>query len=372
MVGPVVDRNNKVKIMRLTTLLEFGVLALLTFSPLLESLGVYFMFGVLAIYSIAALFEGPAGTALLPQIVGEDDILSANSFINIAAMGSGIVLGIGLFILMGDMNYMSNANDLRLIYGISTAFLAISFLSSLLLRDPSAKTAKSNATRPNYLQDLKAGMTFLRKNVLRFFIIAFIARAFFSQMAQVNMPGFISYHAGAQGYIILAMVGLLGGIIASSIMNALGKKIGAGYLMGILFMLTGILRIPFAFVLPISFAGGMVIAVLFSAVGNAVGILSGSLNQKIPPKDMVGRVNTLETTILAAAIAAGALPGGFFGRLLGDATWLIVLQGLVMIGTGIFVLMVPSVRKLAKVDDIQREGEDVDTNGANNPTEETA
>ena len=358
MVGPIVDRSNKVKIMRLTTLLEFGVLALLTFSPLLESLGVYFMFGVVAVYSIAALFEGPSGTALLPKIVGEDDILSANSFINIAAMGSGIILGIVLFVLMGNMDQMSSADDIRLIYGISTVFLAVSFLSSLLLRDPTAKTAQPNAPRPQYLQDLKAGMVFLRRNVLRFFVIAFIARAFFSQMAQVNMPGFITYHAGAQGYIILAMVGLVGGIIASSIMSTLGKKVKAGYLMGILFMLTGVLRIPFAFVLPLSFMGGMIIAVLFAAVGNAVGILSSSLNQKIPPKDMVGRIDTLETTILAAAVAAGALPGGFVGRMLGDATWLIVAQGAVMIITGILVLFVPSVRKLGLVDEIKREGEE--------------
>ena len=65
-VGPIVDKRNKIAIMRFTTLLEFLVLSLLAFTPLLDNLGVVFMFAVVFVYNVAALFESPVSTALLP------------------------------------------------------------------------------------------------------------------------------------------------------------------------------------------------------------------------------------------------------------------------------------------------------------------
>ena len=132
-VGPIVDRRNKITIMRLTTFLEFLVLALLAFTPLVEHLGVWFMFAVIFAYNIAALFENPAGTALLPQTVREEEILQANSLIEIVAMAGGVIIGIVLFSsLRGEVNF-------SFLFGFSAVFVAFSFASSLFLRGTAAK-----------------------------------------------------------------------------------------------------------------------------------------------------------------------------------------------------------------------------------------
>ena len=70
-------------------------------------------------------------------------------------------------------------------------------------------------------------------------------------------------------------------------------------------MLAGMARIIFA-----AIGVTMVIAIALDATG----IVKNTLEQKIPPKDMVGRVDTLNTTFTAVSVALGALAGAFIGR----------------------------------------------------------
>ncbi|MCL2203497.1 MAG: MFS transporter [Defluviitaleaceae bacterium] len=354
MVGPVVDRSKKVTIMRLTTLLEFGVLALLAFTPLLESIGVLFMFATITVFSFAAMFESPAGRALLPHIVKEEEILTANSLINIAATTAGILLAILIFVILGQ------GDNFQLILGLSTGFLAGAFLFSLFLRDPKHKAEPGGKATHSYLADLMAGMKFLRGNVLLFFLIASVTLVFIGQIAYVNRPAFIEYHAGAQGYILFVFITMLGGLIASFIVQPLGKKCRVGPLLLMFSVLAGGLRILFVLVIPESFFAALGITVIIATILNAAGIVEGTLEQKIPPKDMVGRVDTMSTTFFAISVALGALTGGFIGRVVPDIAYIFITQGVIVLLSGVYYILVPAIRKLPKFSDIAREGEDSD------------
>ena len=354
-VGPIVDRRNKITIMRLTTFLEFSVLALLAFTPLQESLGVIFMFAVIFAYSIAALFEAPAGTALLPQIVQDEEIMEANSLIQIVSMVGGIAIAAILYTsLGGDIPF-------RFIYGISTGFLAITFVFSLLLKNPSVKeqTEKSpspDSERPasNYMRDLKEGARFIRHSIFLYLTIALVIKVFVVEIASVNRPMFLEYHVGAQGYIVFTVMGLLGGIAASFFVGVLGKKFRIGQLLFVLYVFAGAVRIIFVHILPVQFAGGIVTMLLYAALASATGIVYSSLQQKIPPKDMVGRVDTITTTFAAISVTIGALAGGFIGSIVPVVDHIFIFQGAGYIVIGVFLLLVPSIRKLPKMNDIKK------------------
>ena len=348
-VGPVVDRGKKVKIMRITTLLEFGALALLTFTPLLEDIGVMFMFAIILVMSISAMFESPAGRALLPHIVKEEDILPANQLIGIAATVGGIILAVLLFAVLGQ------GDNTMLIYGLSTGFLAGAFLFSLFLRDPDVKPEPISKTIKSYKADILAGIKFLRKNVLLFLIVVDVVQVFVGQMAYVNRPAFIEYHAGAQAYIILAVIGMVGGVIASSLVGTLGKRFKVGQLLLVFYLLAGVARIFFVMVLPDSFYAALGISVVIAMTLSAAGIVEGTLMQKIPPKDMVGRVDTMHTTFLAISVALGALTGAFIGRAVQDVAHIFIAQGVWVMLTAFYFILVPSIRKLPKFNDISRE-----------------
>ena len=351
-VGPIVDRRSKENIMRITTLLEFLVLALLAFTPLQESLGVLFMFAVILVFNIAALFENPAGTAYLPQIVKEDEILQANSFINIVALIGGIAVAAVLFISLGD------DNNFTFIYGFSTAFLAIAFIFSLLLKNPGLKESAEKAEKaasPKYIADLKEGARFIRRNILLYITIAVVAMDFFGQITSVNRPMFVEYHIGAQGYIAIVVMAIIGGLIASVFVGSMGNKFKLGRFIFVLFMLLAITRFVFAFVLPVSYAGGLVTSIASAALATSLGIIFGSLNQKIPPENMVGRVNTMSTTFVAIFTAVGALAGGFLGSIVPVVDHIFIFQGASYVLIGALLMLVPSFRRLPMMNEIKKQ-----------------
>ena len=346
-VGPIVDRRNKVAIMRLTTLLEFIVLSLLAFTPLLDSFGVMFMFAVIFVYNMAALFEMPASTALLPQIVPEDKIMEANSLINIIAMAGGVAIAVILFSSVRDeVNFV-------FLYGFSAVFLAITFLFSLLLKNPGTNGHTTKAH--NYLADLKEGAKFLRRNILLYVTIAVVAMDFVGDIAYVNRPMFLEYHVGAQGYVAFTAMGLVGGIIGSFLAGKIGNRFKLGRFVFALLLLAGTVRVTFAFIVPVHYIGGLVTIVVYLAIATLIGTVFMSLNQKIPPEDMVGRVDTISTTFVAVAVALGALAGGFLGRVVPDVAYVFILQGVSYALIGLFLMLVPSFRKLPAMPEIKRQ-----------------
>jgi len=346
-VGPIVDRRNKVTIMRLTTFLELLVLSLLAFTPLQEHFGIVFMFFVIFAYAVAALFEGPACTALLPQIVEEDEIMRANSLINIVAMAGGIIIGVVLLTALGgEINF-------SFLYGFSAIFVALAFFFSLFLKSANENAEKSSS--PNYLQDLKEGAKFIRRSILLYVTLAIVAMVFVGEIAYVNRPMFLEYHVGAQGYVLFTLMVLIGGIVASSFVGTLGNKFKVGKLVFILFVIAGAARIVFAVLVPIHLIGALITMVAFAILVTSVDIIFSSLNQKIPPKDMVGRVSTISTTFVAIFVAIGAFVGGFLGNIVSDAGHIFVYQGISLVVIGVAIMFIPSIRKLPKMDEIKKD-----------------
>jgi len=349
-VGPIVDKRNKPAIMRLTTFIEFAVLALLAFTPLLEQIGVLFMFAVILAFSVVAVFESPADTALLPQIVKSEKILQANSLIQITTFVGGLAVAALLFVALRDAKNI----NFTIIFGLSAGFLALAFVYALFLKDPSQNDEKAKSLPQNYLQDLKEGAKFIRHNVLLYIIIATVSLALFAEIAAVNRPMFFEYYAGAQGYIVLAIMGLLGGIVASIFIGVFGNKFKVGQLAFILLLIAGAVRIVFVQVLPLHFASALIVMILYSTFSTAAGIVFSSLKQRIPPKDMVGRVDTISTTLEAVSVAIGAVAGGFLGSIVPIVNHIFVYQGISYAVIGVLLLFIPSIRKLPKTAEIDK------------------
>jgi len=347
-VGPIVDRHDKVTIMRLTTLLEVLVLAMLAFSPLQELLGVGFMFAVIFAYNIAALFESPAGNALLPQIVDGERIIEANSMIRIVAMVGALVISVTLFVsLQGDVSF-------NFIYGLSAAFLAVAFVITLFLRDPRMQHGSKDASISNYAKDLKEGVRFIRGSVLLYLLIVATAMSMFAEIAYINRPMFLEYHVGAHGYILFVMLALVGGIIASSIMGKIGNKFKVSQFIIMLLIFTGVARIIFVYVLPINIMSGVIIMIASSTFLTAFDIITGTLNQKIPSKDMVGRVSTLSATLRSVFVTIGALLGGFLGSIVPVVDHIFIYHGISYIVIAVIMAFVPSIRALPRMDEVTK------------------
>jgi len=274
--------------------------------------------------------------------------LRANSIIEIAAMAGGIIIGAVLFISLGG------EIPFRFLFGFSAVFVALAFIFSLFMKNTSANQNTGKSLPTSYLQDLKEGVKFIRRSFLLHIILAAMAMGFAAEIAFVNRPMFLEYHIGAQGYVLISLMVLIGGIVGSSFIDILGNKFKAGKLIFVLILLAGAVRIVFALVVPIKLIGGLITIVIYAALVNATDIIFSSLNQKIPSRDMVGRIGTISTTFTTILVALGAFVGGFFGRIVPDVSYIFIYQGISFVVIGATIIFIPSIRKLPKMNEIEK------------------
>ena len=206
------------------------------------------------------------------------------------------------------------------------------------------------------MQDLREGAKFIKGSILLYTILAAAVMGFAIEAASVNRPMFLEYHAGADGYVLFILMALIGGVAASYLVGMIGNKFDVGKLVFVLFMLAGVVRIAFTLVVPIQLVGALAIMVIYAALGTVVHIIFSSLNQKIPSKDMVGRVSTISTTFIAIFVALGAFTGGFLGSIVPDAGHIFIYQGISYVVIGVLIIFVPSIRGLPKMNDIKKTG----------------
>ena len=352
-VGPFVDRSNKVSVMRITTLIEFVAVGLLVVLAHMDMLNVMFMFALILLYSITAVFEGPSGGAFLRKIVDKDELVKANSLISMAATAGGIAVAVILFrALGGDGDNVT----LPFIYATSAVFLVLAVIVTFFLKDKSHKTEtpENESKIKQYIVELKSGASFVRRtNFIFYFLIAGVAVAFFVDVAYTNMPEFATTHVGAQGYIILTVTMLAAGFLSSTLAGLMGDKFRIGMLTCIVWVAAGVLRIVYANVLPISLIYGLSVNFAYGIILGYARLIRQSLIQKSTPKTMIARVGTVQTTFIAAFGALGALAGGVIGSVIATVDHVFVLQGAAYVAIGLFMALIPSIRKLPKITEMK-------------------
>ena len=351
-VGPFIDRSNKVRVMRITTFIEFTVVGTLVVLAYFDVLNVWFMFALILLYSITEVFERPSGGAFLRKIVHEDEILKANSLINTAAMAGGLCVAA---ILLGVLG-IDGEDNIVIIYAISALFLLIAMIVTFFLKDKihETKAMVHESKLKQYITELKSGGSFVRNtNFIFYFLITGVVVVFFMNIAATNMPEFATYHVGPQGYIILTFAGLAAGLFASILAGLIGEKFRVGLLVCIVMIVSGVIRVFYAYVLPLSLIGGLVLVFVYAIIRNYSVMIESSLIQRSTPKDMIARVNTVHSTCYAIFGALGALAGGVVGSIVATVDHVFVLQGIVYIAIGFVMILIPSIRRLPRINEMK-------------------
>ena len=347
-VGPVIDRANKVHVMRLTTLIEFIAIGLLVLVSFMDALSIWVLFATILCYSVAQVFEAPSGGAFLRKIVDDDEIMKANSLISIAATIGALIIAALLFGALGE------GVTHTYIYALSAIFLVLAFMTTFFLKDKKAEGVQKEQILKRYLAELKEGASFVRRtNFLLYFLIAGVAAAFIMDVAYTNLPEFTTTHIGAQGFVVITVVMLCAGLFSSTLAGLVGDKFRVGLLICLVWIVAGGLRIGFAHILTVSYIGGLVINFVYGIILGFAGIIRHTLIQKTPSENMVARVNTVNTTFVALFGALGALAGGLIGSIVSSVQHVFILQGFVYVLIGVLLFLAPSIRKLPKINEIQ-------------------
>jgi len=342
LIGPFVDRSSKAPIIRISRLAKLLIIAGLFVLQMTDA-GVWVFFVSIALFSLAGAFSFPSSTALLREIVEGDELLAANSLSTILGTLTGLATGIVLFRLIDDFNN---------IYIIILGALLISVIFGLLIKSKAPANEGKTGIR-TYFTQMREGASLLRRGLLLHLVSATLIFGVFGDIANALFPAFADYHTGsAVGYMGLMFASLIGGMAGPSISHRLGRRFTLPKILVFCLIVEGAIRVVFVYAMGAELRHGLVAFGLAAAIASTTGVFWQTMMQKLPPENMLGRLQTLRITLYSTAGVLGALAGGWLGTIL-EINTPFILWGASVIVMGLSLLLSRPFRNLPKVNELE-------------------
>ncbi len=280
--GWVVDRVDRRRLMVILDLFQAALVLLL---PIVDSLEEILI--IAALLAVARQFADPARMAVLPEIVGKDQLVQANGMLSST---------LHLLLILGP----AAAGLLAARWGLTVCFqvdAATYGLSALVLlglgpcRPPlRAAVATGREAWRQFVDEIRQGLrVLLGDDALRFTVIFFALGTFISSMQQPLVVAFVKdvlEGSDAQLGLLLAMLGL-GGIVGSLLAAPSGRFVSTIRVIPIATVIDGAALIGFA--LSTAVAPAMAFFGLFGLVAGLLQVRVTSLFQARVPEEYRGR-----------------------------------------------------------------------------------
>lgn len=305
LAGVFVDRWDRKKILIFGDIARGLVVALIAYLYFTGNMLFWYLYVGAFIISTIEVFSSPARTAVIPLLINNEHLMTANSMFNLASSICEIV-GVGL------------ASMIIGFWGIAAAIFidALSFwfcaLMTLLTKIPKLPAKESKLDFKEYRLELKEGFQFMRteKIVLICILLAAFTNFILSPIGVV-FPVFSDkiLSAGATGFAAMSACFSVGILLSSIFVGQFGDRIkrkSTFILLGISGMGLGLFLLGFARVLLI--AG---IICLFTGFALPVANISFStLVQQYTPKEKIGRVSAFARTLTLGGMPLGIMITG--------------------------------------------------------------
>jgi MFS family permease len=340
--GTLVDRWNQQEVMVVSDLLRAAAVLLIPVAAATNILLVYPL--VFAVTSISIFFR-PARTAVMPRIVRDDELLTANS----ATWIGETLADIGGYPLAGlFVAFLGSA--LPLAFWIDAAtYVASAVLIATVTVPPVRRSAEAAAGAiGGFLGELKAGWRFLRKetvllaNTLQGAVGQFtvgVTLAVTPLYARDTITG-STFDASAVYAFLETGIGL-GNLAGGFVMGLIGARLMKGRLVILGYATWGLCTAALAFTGSLGTAIGLMIG---SGVANMIFVIpSQTLFQERTPPDLIGRVVGFRFALVFGSMTVAMGVGGLLAESFGAAP-VIGAFGVVTLLAGLAGLLVPAVR----------------------------
>lgn len=303
--GALVDRLDRRAVMSRSNLWRFVLLALLAATVLTGRANLVILYAIFFLLgSIETLFDN-AALAILPHIVEEEDLEEANGrLFATATLGNELIgppLGSYLFSILRSTSFFLAS----MAYG----------LSSLLIHHLPGDYSSHNGLHQSLLMEIKEGVRwFWRHRLLR--TLGFFA-ATFNLVYAATMSVFVLFAQDVLGvndaaYGFILGFGAVGGILGSLLAKRLSDRFGAGWILFLDAVLSGLAFIGIGLTTQPILVGLMFVVISMSDMfGNVIII---SLRQAIIPPHLLGRVASAYRLVVLGALPLGAFIGGLLAR----------------------------------------------------------
>jgi DHA3 family macrolide efflux protein-like MFS transporter len=311
LAGALVDRWDRKWVMVGSDLLRAAIVIAI---PAAATLHVAAVMGLVFLLAVASSFFRPARVAALPQVVPEDDLLTANSAMWVADTVSDLA-GYGL----GGLFVAFLGPALALAFWLDGAsYLASAALVAVVAIPPLARPAGPPAS---IAAELEAGWRFLRAEtvLLTTTIQAAVAEYGLGALTALSPLLIAALPLGrmdaptAYGLFEMMMgAGLVGGGL---VLGGLAERLPKGPSIIAAFTVTG------AALMALAATGSLLVAIVVAAVLGVANVTfvvpSQTLFQQRTPGEMLGRVVAIRLAVVNGVLAAAMATSGLIAQIVG-------------------------------------------------------
>ena len=349
--GAFVDRFSPRAVMIWSNAARLVLVALLSALVLTNNIQLWMLYVMALAFGLADAFYFPAQTAIVTQVLPEDQLQAGNSFVQGTAMLSlflGPVLAGGLIALLGH-GATSSAPDTQgigIAFGIDTLSFVASLVTLFMMRIPGVTT---HASEPqNVIESIKEGFVYVwSRTVLRLLFLLIVAINFLVLgPVTVGIPVLADRRlvegAAAFGIIMSAFgAGSLLGIILSNVLpQPKPEHFGTVILLVISSLGVGVALMPL-------FNPTVVVAVINLLLGAIAGyqrMMLFTWLQKRIPQELMGRVMSL---LFFCAVGLAPVSNALAGAILEiDLNLLFIGSGVLMAAVTLLSILFPVVRQM--------------------------
>ena len=342
--GHVADRRDRRKILLVCHLGVATCAALLAIIAFRGTRSLVPIYAVLAVLGTIRAFSGPAGQALMPNLVERKDLERAVALGSSSwqlAMIAGPSVGGALYAATGRAG---------VVYVACSVMALGAFASVLAIGEPPVR-AETRKREPATWNTLLAGLRYVWSNRPILGTISLDLFAVLLGGAVALLPIFARdlLHIGPWGLGILRSAPAFGAATVAFLLASFPLRRRAGIVMLACVLLFGIATIVFG--MSRSFGLSLVALVVLGASDMISVVIRSTLIQTRTPDEMRGRVGAVNLVFIGASNELGEFESGVTAAWLGPET-AVVVGG---IGTCVVVLvwalMFPSLRKVDRLDE---------------------
>ncbi len=315
-----IDRRRAMVVANTARAVAVGTLAVLVAAG---GMTIWLVYLTALVIGTAETIADSAANALVPAVVGDGSLDSANSKLQACEI-------VGQTFLGGPIGSMTFALFAAFPFFLNSAGFAIA--AAVLLGLAGTYRGRGEAQPARLRTELADGLRWLRGNalLLRLVVIAGLL-SLVSELAQAQLVLYAldDLHLSDATFGFFAFVGGIGGLlgagVAPRLVRAAGRRaVVAGGIVccGAGFGGMGLVRSPVA---------GAALFGLFAAAVVAVNVVLATARHTLVPGELLGRVLGVWRTVVWGAIPLGALLGGVLTTALGTAARTFAVSGLAML-----------------------------------------
>lgn len=338
-IGVLVDRYDRKKIMIGTDLMIAAAGAVLAILALYTELPIWMVMAVLFIRSIGTAFHSPALNAVTPLLVPEEQLTKCAGY-------SQSLQSISYILSPAAAALLYAVWELNAIIAIDVLGAVAASITVAIVPIPKLDTEKS--LTPDFTGELKEGFFVLKDNKGLFALLLLGTLYTFVYMPINALYPLITmeYFNGTPMHISVTEIAFASGMLAGGlILGRLGgckRRIllitASISTMGASLVAAGLLS-PSRFIIFVICCISMGISVPFYS-----GVQTALFQEKIKP-EYLGRVFSLTGSIMSLSMPVGLILSGFFADRIGVNHWFLI-SGILIIGIAMIFPMVKDVRRL--------------------------